>query len=176
MGSDSPWRYVARLAVHNNRLLNSLVKTRTAPGRLLLHFLVRDLMTGMAVFDLAIGCFHPNAKGIRTTKRPDQKDDKCRHVWMAIRKVTGAVSILDHILCGGRSIDNVARGSPLGNNRRDVNNMNMRAVFGDLPPFQTICIQESELYQVLALATDEDPRLAKAPALLLLKEFLVVAV
>jgi hypothetical protein len=174
MGSDSPWRYVARLAVRANPILNRLVRTRASPGRLLLHFIVRDLLTGMAVFDLAIGCFHPNAKSVRTMKRPDPKDEKCRHVWMSIRKVTGAVSLLDNILCRGKTLDDVARGSPLGDNRRDVTNLNVRSVFGEEPPIRTICIQESELYQKLASASELTPSIAKAPALLLLQEFLIL--
>lgn len=174
MGSDSPWRYVARLAVRGNPILNKLVRTRSSPGRLLLHFIVRDLLTGMAVFDLAIGCFHPNAKAVRTMKRPDPKDEKCRHVWMSIRKVTGAVTLLDNVLCRGKTLDEVAKGSPLGDNRRDVTNLNMRSVFGEEPPIRTICIQESELYQKLASASELTPSIAKAPALLLLQEFLVL--
>lgn len=174
MGYDSPWHYVARLAVHNNPILNRLVKSRASPGRLLLHFIVRDLLTGMVVFDLAIGCFHPNAKSIRTMKRPDPKDEKCRHVWMSIRKVTGAVSLLDSMLCRGRTLDEVARGSPLGNTRKDVTNLNVRSIFGEAPPIHTICIQESELYQKLNAASELTPSIATAPALLMLQEFLIL--
>ena len=174
MGTDSPWRYVARLAVHNNAILNRLVRTRASPGRLLLHFIVRDLLTGMVVFDLAIGCFHPNAKAVRTMKRPEPKDEKCRHVWMSIRKVTGAVSLLDSMLCRGKTLDEIARGSPLGNSRRDITNLNVRSIFGESPPIQTICIQEAELYQRMTSASEVTPSIATAPALLLLQEFMNV--
>jgi hypothetical protein len=131
-------------------------------------------MTGVPVFDLALGCFHPNARGVRKTTRPDPKDENCRHVWMAIRKFTGAVSLMDGVLCAGRKLDETARESPLGDSRRDVTNVNMRAVFGEQPPVHTICMQESELYERLTLGVQSNPNAAKAPSLLILKEFLVL--
>lgn len=174
MGTNAPWQYLARHSVNNNRVLNQLVRSRASAGRLLLHFIVRDLMTGMPVFDLVIGCFHPNSRGVRKTTRPDPKDENSRHVWMAIRKFTGAVSLMDGVLCGGRKLEETARESPLGDSRRDVTNMNMRAVFGELPPVHTICMQESELYERLTLVGQSNPNASKAPSLLILKEFLVL--
>lgn len=174
MGADAPWQYLTRHSINNNRVLNQLVRSRASAGRLLLHFIVRDLMTGVPVFDLALGCFHPNARGVRKTTRPDPKDENCRHVWMAIRKFTGAVSLMDGVLCAGRKLDETARESPLGDSRRDVTNVNMRAVFGEQPPVHTICMQESELYERLTLGVQSNPNAAKAPSLLILKEFLVL--
>ena len=175
MGADAPWQYLAKHSVQNNPIFNHMVATRAAPGRLLLHFIVRDLMTGMTIFDLAIGCFHPNARGVRSMKRPEPKDENSRHVWMAIRKVTGAVSLMDGMLCRGRKLEDVAKDSPLGDSRRSVTNLNMRAVFGEEPPVHTICIQESELYERLQSVAALDPSSARAPTLLILQEFLVLS-
>jgi len=175
MGTDALWQYIARHSVHKSPVFTHLVRNRAAPGRLLIHLIVRDLMTGMAVFDLAIGIFHPNARGVRTMKRPEPKDEESRHVWMAIRKISGSVSLMDAMLCRGKRLEEVAKESPFGKERRSVTNLNMRAVFGDQPPVHTICIQESELYEKLSLAAELDPSSANAPALLILKEFLVLA-
>lgn len=174
MGTDAPWQYIARHAVHKNPVFNRLVSSRSAAGRLLVHLIVRDLMTGMAVFDLAIGIFHPNARGIRATSRPEPKEEQSRHVWMAIRKMAGGVSLMDAMLCRGQRLDQVAKESPFGKDRRSVTNLNMRAVFGGEPPVHTICIQESELYERLSSAAESDLQSAKAPALLILQEFLVL--
>jgi hypothetical protein len=176
MGADSPWRYIARLAVYNNPILNRLVRARYCAGRILLHFLVKDFMTGLAIFDLAIGCFHPNAKGIRNTKRPDPNQENSRHVWMAIRKVNETACLLDNVLCRGSKIQDIARDSPLGNHRREVTNHNMRSIFGELPPVQSICIPESDLYEKITSTAEKSPFVAKAPALLLLREFLIVPI
>ena len=175
MGADAPWQYLAKHSVHDNPIFTRMVRNRSAPGRLLLHFIVRDLVTGMTIFDLAIGCFHPNARGVRTMKRPEPKDENSRHVWMAIRKVTGAVSLMDGMLCRGRKLEDVAKDSPLGDSRRSVTNLNMRAVFGEEPPVHTICIQESELYERLQSVAALDPSSARAPTLLILQEFLVLS-
>jgi hypothetical protein len=175
MGTDAPWQYIARHAVHKNPVFTRLVHNRASSGRLLLHLIVRDLVTGMAVFDLAIGIYHPNARGIRIVNKPQPKDEDSRHVWMAIRKISGQVSLMDAILCRGERLEEVARESPFGRDKRSVTNVNMRAVFGEESPVHTICIQESELYEKITVAAKLDPISAKAPALLILQEFLVSA-
>lgn len=123
------WKYLARHRVYSNPQLKKLVRNRASPGRLLLHIVVRDLMTYLPVQDIAIGCFHPNARGVRRTENPDPKEEDCREVWMAVRKrcEDGAVSAVDRYLTRGRSIEDLAQKSPLSGKPR-VSNQNMRAV------------------------------------------------
>jgi hypothetical protein len=123
------WQYVSRNRVYSNPLLKKRVRNRASPGRILLHVIVRDLMTLLPVQDIVIGCFHPNARGIRRKEQPDPRDEDCREVWMAVRKHSedGSVSVVDRLLTEGRSIEDVAQNSPLGGLPR-ISNQNMRAV------------------------------------------------
>jgi hypothetical protein len=175
MGADASWYYLTRHAVRNHSVLNHLVRNRSAPGRLLVHLIVRDFMMGTAVLDICVGVFHPSARGIRSTEHPDPKEEQCRHVWMAVRKRAKAVSLLDNMLCRGERLESIAQESPLGGTRRSVSNVNMRAVFGEEPPLHTVCIQESELYEKMSAAAQVDPRAAQTPDMLILHEFLLLA-
>jgi len=123
------WKYLARHRVYSNPQLKKFVRNRASAGRLLLHIVVRDLMTHLPVQDIAIGCFHPNARGIRRSEDPDPREEDCREVWMAVRKrcADGAVSAVDRYLTMGRGIDEVAQKSPLGG-KPHISNQNMRAV------------------------------------------------
>ena len=123
------WQYVSRNRVYSDPLLKKRVRNRASPGRILLHVIVRDLMTLLPVQDIAIGCFHPNARGIRRKEEPDPRDEDCREVWMAVRKRSEdeSVSVVDRLLTEGRSIEDVAQISPLGGLPR-ISNQNMRAV------------------------------------------------
>ena len=123
------WQYIARHRVYSNPTLKKMVRNRASSGRLLLHIVVRDLITHLPVQDIAIGCFHPNARGVRRTESPDPHEEDCREVWMAVRKrcEDGAVSAVDRYLTRGRGIDDVAQTSPLGGRPR-ITNQNMRAV------------------------------------------------
>ena len=123
------WKYIARHRVYSNPQLKRLVRNRASPGRLLLHIVVRDLMTHLPVQDIAIGCFHPNARGVRKTEEPNPNEEECREVWMAIRRRSddGAVSAVDRYLTRGRSLEEISQNSPLSGKPR-VSNQNMRAV------------------------------------------------
>lgn len=123
------WKYLARHRVYSNPQLKRFVRNRASAGRLLLHIVVRDLMTYLPVQDIAIGCFHPNARGVRKTENPDRNEEDCREVWMAVRKrcEDGSVSAVDRYLTRGRGIEEVAQASPLSGKPR-VSNQNMRAV------------------------------------------------
>mmetsp|Transcript_21109 Transcript_21109/g.29818 ORF Transcript_21109/g.29818 Transcript_21109/m.29818 type:complete len:739 (+) Transcript_21109:368-2584(+) len=169
--SQQGWKYVARHNVKKNPTFMKLVRNRSAPGRLLLHVVVRDLMTWKPVQDIVIGCFHPNARGIRKVDKADPAQEKCRDVWLAIRKRSreGSVSLIDPLLTKGKSLKK-ANDSPLGN-RKAVTNVNMRAVFGDKPPLSTVYILESELYDKMREA-EENASMSKSAALILLEEFL----
>jgi hypothetical protein len=195
------WQYISRDRVHSDPLLKKRVRNRASPGRILLHVIVRDLMTHLPVQDIAIGCFHPNARGIRRKENPDPQDEGCREVWMAVRKRTedGSVSVVDRLLTKGRRIEDVAQCSPLGGLPR-ISNQNMRAVstfvdiircylyllhknlmfasciaflkvFGERPPVQTLFILESDLYELMTIAAEENPNSTEPPALLLIREF-----
>jgi len=172
MGGNAPWQYVARHTIDSNPIFANLIRNRSAPGRLLLHLVVRDILKGIPVLDIAIGVFHPNARGIRSNERPDPHDEEARHVWMAVRKRSlNHVTVMDSLLLPPSSKVN---DSPIGENRRGVTNVNMRAVFGEEPPIHTICISESELWEKLSAAAQAKPQAAHAPALLILQEFLVL--
>ena len=84
---------------------------------------------------------------------------------MAVRQRTDpAGSVVDALL--GRGMPLV---SPLGS--RKVNNLNMRAVFGESPPVHTIFMLESELYERMTAAVEKDRSVT--PAMLLLREFMM---
>ena len=191
--SDAPgqWRYLNRQTVADNPVLNQLVKCRASGGRLLLHIIVQDLMTRTPVQDIVIGCFHPNAKGIRTTDRALGRFEKSRDVWMGVRKRSAiAVSAVDSLLysctddngaaaaedddewldSGRRNdnerVDGTSR-SPLGHGRR-VTNTNVRSVFGEKSPLETIFVAEDELYERLSNRILDQ---SVTPAMAILQEF-----
>jgi hypothetical protein len=133
------WQYISRNRVYSDPLLKRRCRNRASPGRLLLHVVVRDLMTHLPVQDIAIGVFHPNARGIRRQEAPDPRDEDCREVWMAVRKRAedGSVSVVDRLLTNGRTIEDVAQNSPLGGSPK-ITNQNMRAVSSLLTTFGAV--------------------------------------
>jgi hypothetical protein len=163
--SSLPWMYFGRHTVKNHEILNQLVKCRASAGRLLLHIVVQDLMTRAPIQDIVIGCFHPNSKGIRTPNTPALKRyENCRDIWMSVRKRSHtSVAATDSLLYSPSHWENdgsnhrnttsaytyaISR-SPLGSGQR-VTNHNVRAVFGDKAPLETIFLSEDELYERLA--------------------------
>lgn len=169
-----PWMYFGRHTVHQNIVLNQLVKGRASGGRLLLHVIVQDLVTRTPIQDITIGCFHPNAKGIRREGPPLKRLEDCRDIWMAIRKRNHqSVAATDSLLYSQSNWDgnhSMCR-SPLGPGQR-VTNTNIRSVFGDKAPLETIFLSEGELYERLSsritqLTLDG----AVSPPLAILQEF-----
>ena len=159
------WEYLSSERIPTNLRLTQLVKNRSCPGQLLLHIIVRDLMTWIPVQDICIGMYHPNARGVRTTESPQRQDEGSRDIWMAVRQRTDSSgSVVDALLGLGMPLV-----SPLGS--RKVNNQNMRAVFGESPPVHTIFMLESELYERMTAAFEKDRSVT--PARLLLREFLL---
>jgi hypothetical protein len=146
---DSKWQYVGRYKVKSNRPLNKMVQSRVAPGRILLHIVVQDLMTWKPVQDVVIGCFHPNARGIREAKNADPKEERNRDIWLAVRRRSDAVSAVDSLLMVGKPWEASNNASPLGPRTRVANN-NVKAVFGEEPPVETVFALESDLYQQLS--------------------------
>jgi hypothetical protein len=146
---DAKWQYVGRYKVKSNKPLNKMVHSRVAPGRILLHIVVQDLMTWKPVQDVVIGCFHPNARGIRESKNADPKEERNRDIWLAVRRRSDAVSAVDSLLMVGKPWEASNNASPLGPRTRVANN-NVRAVFGEEPPVETVFALESDLYQQLS--------------------------
>lgn len=84
-----PWTYLGRHRVQGDRKLNSLIGNRGSSGRLLLHLIVRDVITGDTIEDITCGCYHPNARGVRTTPNASPQLEACRDIWIAHRRHRG---------------------------------------------------------------------------------------
>jgi len=184
----SKWYYIARHRVKGDKRLNSReygVRSRRSGGRILMRLLVREMHSQHVSREIAIGCFHPNSKGIRRGDPLPEAED-VREVWMAVRWSTGAADhepildlrregndyegVVDNFLMQKRkSLDYGTMGSALGY-RKAVNNENIRAVFGDQPPMTTVDLHEDEIAEILK--ANGTKKLAVLPALMLLKLFL----
>ena len=158
-----PWSYVGRHRVKGDPKLHRLIGNRSSSGRILLHLLVKDAISGVVTEDICCGVYHPNARGIRTTTNYDQALEDCRDVWLAHRRravndddnssnnnsndatwMTTLESLLIHQNKGR------IHPSPLGaqGGKHIITNQNMRTVFGSKPPVYTIFCTESELYEL----------------------------
>ena len=168
---SSEWQYRGRYTVRGHDALRKLVRNRGAAGRLLLHIVVQDLMTHKPVQDIAVGCYHPNARGIRKSAAADESLEDCRDVWIAVRKrCSYCVSVLDHLLKQeGDGDKKKFCTSPLGRGRR-VTNQNVRVVYGEKPPMETIFCPESEVFERLS-SVPTDSVQQSCPPLLLLEDF-----
>lgn len=144
----SKWYYVARHRVKGDKRLNSReygVRSRRSGGRVLLRIVVREMHTQQVCREIAIGCFHPNSKGIRKGDPMPEAED-VREVWMSCRWVMESYEnepptldmrperndyegVVDRFLCQRkkRPLDYNTMGSALGH-RKAVNNENVRAV------------------------------------------------
>ncbi|KAL3905192.1 MAG: hypothetical protein SGILL_009775 [Bacillariaceae sp.] len=147
-----PWSYLGRHRVQSDRKLNALIGNRGSSGRLLLHLVVRDDVTCEPIEDICCGVFHPNARGVRMTAAFDPKVEDCRDVWIGYRRrvQSQSRSTLESLL--QRQNKNRAFPSPLGgpqSNESDVNNGNLKAVFGAKPPLFTVFVTESELFELI---------------------------
>jgi hypothetical protein len=142
----SKWYYVARHRVKGDKRLNSMdfgVHSRRSGGRILMRMIIRGVETQQVFREIAIGCFHPNSKGIRKGD-PSLEAEDVREIWMSVRWLMdidaneprldlsaegqhyeGAVD--NFLLQKKKSLDIVTMGSTLGR-RKAVNNGNVRAV------------------------------------------------
>jgi len=185
----SKWYYVARHRVKGDKRLNSRefgVRSRRTGGRILMKLVVRGMHSQQVCREIAIGCFHPNSKGVRKgDPLPDAED--VREVWMAARWLMDVEDlepsldlriednnyegVVDNFLMQKkRTLDYGSMGSALGH-RKAVNNENVRAqIFGDQPPMTTVDLHEDEVAEILK--ANGRKKLAVLPALMLLKLFL----
>eukprot|EP00550_Attheya_septentrionalis_P005325 CAMPEP_0198291824 /NCGR_PEP_ID=MMETSP1449-20131203/9213_1 /TAXON_ID=420275 /ORGANISM="Attheya septentrionalis, Strain CCMP2084" /LENGTH=492 /DNA_ID=CAMNT_0043990507 /DNA_START=105 /DNA_END=1583 /DNA_ORIENTATION=- len=170
-----PWLYIPQQGIRGNERLNAAVRRKKSPGKILLHIIVNHKVTWKPVEDIVIGCYHPNARGIRGTPNVIEGMKDVRVLWMAVRRRNYSaeesngrppVTLIDNFLTQGRSIDKISCDSPLGT-RHSINNTNINAIFGATPPEGTICILESELSNKV----DKPKGNQTCPALLLLEEF-----
>ena len=167
------WSYLPHHVLSNKPFLQRLVKHRGAAGRLLLHIIVRDLITLQPVQDIVIGCFHPNARGIRPSENANPKMEGSRTLWLAIRRRTEDISVVESVLSLPQISDGLVKAfpaltSPVGD-KHAVNNQNMRAIFGEQPPYQTLFVLESEVYELLSEYVVQG---GLPPALVLLESYL----
>jgi hypothetical protein len=145
----SVWIFYGRHTIAHNNVLNQLVRCRASAGRLLLHIIVLDVMSRAPMQDIAIGCFHPNSKCVRKSPSALKSLENSRDIWMGVRKRTShTVSAVDSLLYSQSSDETCSR-SPLGPGQRITNN-NVRTVFGEKPPLETIFMGDDELYERLA--------------------------
>ncbi len=144
----SKWYYVARHRVKGDKRLNSRefgVRSRRSGGRILLRLVIREVHSQQVCREIAVGCFHPNSKGIRKGDPLPETED-VREVWMAVRWVmdiadnvptlclrtnvgdNGYEGVVDCFLMQKRDVlDSSEMGSALGH-RKAVSNDNVRAV------------------------------------------------
>jgi len=140
---EHPWRYIALDPFCRNDILDDFVPTKRSSGRLILHIVITDSSTWRPVQDVAIGCYHPFHRDLCA-----EKGRNIRALWMALRRrsgyVLGCTALVDPFLMSECNICDIEMASPLGRRRRLRNN-HLRAVFGDMPPEETIVISETDL-------------------------------
>lgn len=138
----SKWYYVARHRVKGDKRLNSRefgVRSRSSGGRILMRMVIREVQTQQVCREIAIGCFHPNSKGIRKGD-PSPEAEEVREIWMAVRWLMDIddnepkidlredEGVVDNFLMQKKkALDSLTMGSTLGH-RKAVNNENVRAV------------------------------------------------
>lgn len=166
------WAYFVRLNVKDHYVLNQLHPGRSSPGKLLLHVLVQDAMTRQTIQDIAIGCFHPSARGIRQTTRASSSLEESRDLWLAVRKRNKTSgSTIDRLLSRYSQFGPSGyTKSPLGPEVR-ISNHNVRAVFGETPPLETMFVVETELYDRVSRRIAAQKRAAINLPLQMLQEF-----
>jgi hypothetical protein len=169
------WTYLGRHRVKADRKLNSLIGNRGSSGRLLLHLVVRDIVTLQPIEDICCGCFHPNARGVRTTRMFDPRIEDCRDVWIGHRrrgKAKSSSSTIESVL--RHQNKGRADKSPLGgevarkSKQGGIDNGNLKAVFGEKPPVSTVMVTESDLFELFQTQLDG----SNPASIVLLRRFL----
>jgi hypothetical protein len=140
LAADARWEYFGRSNVARSRHLNRLVPNRAKPGRLLLHMVVLD--DGLPVADVAVGAYHPNARGVRAGDDSNRELDRMRTLWIAMRKRAASCTLLE--LPHMQDLFPERTKTPLDNRKR-ITNQNMRAVYGEQAPLETLFVPQQEL-------------------------------
>lgn len=180
------WNFLCLLRIQD-RIMSSYIKDRKSSGKLLLHVIITDAEES-EIQDIAIGCFHPKARGIYSRNRYIEQnledlltDDSFRDVWMAVRKRCGPAAKhggskcnwIERFLTSGQSIDVIGRESPISHHKKSINNDNVRSVFGQGSPKETILLSKANFKEFMQQTeTDMDGDDQTSPTILLLKRFL----
>lgn len=153
----SMWKYFGRHRVQGDLKLNRLIGNRGSSGRLLLHIVVTSPTTGGAVADVCVGCFHPNARGVRLLAHHDEAIEHCRDVWTGYRhrdtpttqRKSRMEELLQHYNKG--LVDTTPLGGAGSRQAKSLvlDNQNLKAVLGARSPLFTLFVPEDELYDVL---------------------------
>lgn len=149
----SVWKYFGRHRVQGDIKLNGLIGNRGSSGRLLLHIVVTS-MYGGAVADLCVGCFHPNARGVRTQTVHDPALETCRDVWTGHRqrdthRKSRIEQLLQHYNKGLVDITPLGGAGSKQAELLTIDNHNLKAVFGARSPLFTLFVSEEEMYDLL---------------------------
>jgi len=157
----SPWKYVCRESYTDHPSLLSIIKHHTSRGRLLLHVMIVD--SSACIMDIVIGCYHPLPQ--------DKVTSTCRYLWMAIRHRSSQINHPIESLISP-NIDDSMISPIIGGTKKDVNNSNIRSIFGDKPPLHTVRIPQSTLMDVLrSKYCIHESKSKITPAMTLLCEF-----
>jgi hypothetical protein len=170
IGERRLWQYVGRHRVGGDEALNQMVYNRGSAGRILVHLVVRDVITMAPALDIAIGCFHPNARGVRSTPTFQPSLEDCRDIWLATRRRLPDDLAVENLLRDYQDPTTNQGESPLGP-KHAVHNGNMRFIFGEKPPLHTAFVLESTLHGIL---TDRFANKEMPPSLVMLQRFLKV--
>lgn len=180
------WNFLCLLRIQD-RIMSSYIKDRRSSGKLMLHVIITDAEEN-EIRDIAIGCFHPKARGVYSNNRYIEQnlediltDDSFRDVWMAVRKRCGnneknigsKSTWIERFLTSGQSIDIVGRESPISHHKKSINNDNVRSVFGHGAPKETILLSKANFKEFMQeTETDMEGDDQASPTILLLKRFL----
>mmetsp|Transcript_7547 Transcript_7547/g.10725 ORF Transcript_7547/g.10725 Transcript_7547/m.10725 type:complete len:1036 (+) Transcript_7547:266-3373(+) len=138
--SANQWNYVDRNRFYENDVLDGLVLDKNSAGRLLLHLIVRKKSSALPLADIVVGCYHPCHNDVKATNAGE-----CRVLWLAISSKSGWNNNVFKTILGDRDIMKIKnKHSPLEEDK-PVDNMNLRAVFGDNPPVETVNIVDEDL-------------------------------
>eukprot|EP00521_Asterionellopsis_glacialis_P012957 CAMPEP_0195290822 /NCGR_PEP_ID=MMETSP0707-20130614/6537_1 /TAXON_ID=33640 /ORGANISM="Asterionellopsis glacialis, Strain CCMP134" /LENGTH=983 /DNA_ID=CAMNT_0040351003 /DNA_START=170 /DNA_END=3121 /DNA_ORIENTATION=- len=161
---EHQWNYVDHNRFYENEVLDGLVHDKNSAGRLLLHLLVRTKSSALPLADIVVGCYHPCHEDIEATNAGE-----CRVLWLATRSRAGWDNKVFSTILGGRKIEDIKnKNSPLEEHKA-ISNKNLRAIFGDNPPVETVHINDEDLQDQI---TEELDGLDTPMSFLLLEMFL----
>jgi len=180
------WKFLSLLRIQDT-IMSSCVRDRRSSGKILLHVIITDAEDN-EIRDIAIGSFHPKARGVYSNNRYVEQnlqdvltDDSFRDVWMAVRRNNGlsqnkranTSSWIERFLTSEQSVTDIGRDSPISDHKKSINNNNVRSVFGHASPKETILLSKENFQKFMEDAEAEmDADDETSPTILLLKKFL----